>query len=55
MTLTETDEITLGDLIAALTEDVLWSVCDEKEADRVAAIILTDLWHHAEPISKCWN
>jgi len=51
----EAEEITLGELIAALTEEALASVCDEKEAGKVAANILTDVLHDAEPISKCWH
>ena len=55
MALREADQITLGELIAALAEEVLWSVHDEKEADKVAANIFTDLWRRAEPISKRWH
>ena len=28
---------------------------DEEEAGRIAANILTDFLHNAEPISKCWH
>jgi hypothetical protein len=55
MKIDETEEITLSTLIAAFTEELLASARDEKEAGRVAANILTDFLHNAEPISKCWH
>jgi hypothetical protein len=51
----ELEEITLEELILAFTEEALSSARDEKEAGRLAANILTDFLHNAEPISKCWH
>lgn len=51
----EADEITLGDLIVAFTEEAIASVHNEKEIGRVVANILTDVLHDAEPISRCWH
>jgi hypothetical protein len=43
MNRTQTVETTLGNLIAALTEEVRTYVRDEKEAYRVVAFMLTNL------------
>ena len=51
----EAEEITLGELIVAFTAKALASARDENEVGRVAANILTDFLHNAEPISKCWH
>ena len=55
MKIDESEQITLSTLIAAFTEELLASARDEEEAGRVAAIILTDFLHNAEPISKSWH
>ena len=50
-----TEAITLADLIVAFAEEALESARDEKEAGKMAANILMDFLHSAEPISKCWH
>lgn len=40
-------ETTVGDLIAALTDETTPFVCDEREADRVVAYILADLLYNS--------
>ena len=48
-------EITLGDLIVALTEEIAWFVHDERETYKLVAFILTDLMHNSGPVSKSWH
>ena len=55
MKIDEAEDITLGTLIAAFTEEIRASARDDEEAGRVAANILTEFLHNAEPISKCWH
>ena len=55
MKIDEAEENTLGALIAAFNEEILASARDDEEAGRMAANILTDFLHNAEPISKCWH
>lgn len=51
----ETLETTLGDLIVALTEEVVLLVQDEEEAHQLVADILTRLVHVSSPVSKRWH
>ncbi len=51
----ETLETTVGDLIAALTEEVISFTRDEKEAYRLVAQMLTDLLNNSGSISKRWH
>jgi len=55
MKIDESEEITIGTLIAAFTEEIRASAHDDEEAGRVVANILTEFLHNAEPISKSWH
>ncbi len=55
MNIDETEDITLGTLIRAFTKEIRAAARDDEEAGRVAANILTEFLHNAEPISKCWH
>ncbi|MGH7771534.1 MAG: hypothetical protein ACREQA_04800 [Candidatus Binatia bacterium] len=48
-------ETTLGDLIAALTEEARPFVCDEKEAYKVVAFALTHLLYDSGANPKKWQ
>jgi len=51
----ETVETTLGDLIAALTEEASRSIADEKTVYSVVAYILSDLLRLSGPVSRTWH
>ena len=55
MEIAETLETTLGDLVAALTEETTPYVRDEKEAYRVVAFMLMHLLHNSGAPSKVWQ
>jgi hypothetical protein len=48
-------EISLGDLVAEITEVTLRSARNEEEANIAVANIVTDLLRDSQPISKCWH
>lgn len=48
-------ETTLGDLIAALTEETSQYVHDEKEACKVVAFMLTHLLNNSGAASRRWQ
>jgi hypothetical protein len=48
----ETFETTIGDLVAALTEETSQYVHDEKEACKVVAFMLTHLLNPSAPASR---
>jgi hypothetical protein len=45
-------QTTLGELIAALTEEAFWIAKDEKEANALVADMLSDLLARAAAVSK---
>ena len=55
MEMEETLETTLGDLIAALTEETTPFVRDEKEAYKIVAFMLMHLLCNSEANSKVWE
>ncbi|MGH7770625.1 MAG: hypothetical protein ACREQA_00125 [Candidatus Binatia bacterium] len=55
MSTEETLETTLGDLIAALSEETVRFVHDEKAANILVAYILSDLLHNSGPTSNSWH
>jgi hypothetical protein len=51
----ESVKISLGDLVAEITEETLRSARNEEEANIAVANIVADLMRNSEPISKCWH
>ena len=51
----ETFDISLGDLLADITDEALRCARNEEEANIAVANIVTDLLRNSEPISKCWH
>ncbi|MBI2360415.1 MAG: hypothetical protein HYV04_16190 [Deltaproteobacteria bacterium] len=46
---------TLGELIAALTEEAFCVAQDEKEANELVAVMLSDLLSHADSGPERWH
>ena len=51
----DTVETTLGELIAALTEETAEVIRDEREADKIVAFIVTHLLNTSAPASRRWQ
>lgn len=49
------EEITLGELILALTKKTSHLAHDKEQAYQIIAFILSDLLYSSEPASKCWH
>jgi len=55
MRIEEETELTLGDLIVALTEKTLQSLPEEQQASILVANILSGLFHNSQPLSQSWH
>jgi hypothetical protein len=51
----DTVKTTLGELIAALTEETAEVVRDKREADKIVAFIVTHMLNTSAPASRKWQ